>query len=240
MDAPLSPIEVPMPLVREAFFCEQMHPQKWEYLLANGWRHNGHLVYRTSEEFGENDALLNVMPLRYDLNRFELTKKQQKIWRQNSDLTCFLHPLSIRDDIEALFAQHASRFKYQIPSSVYDFVTGTDKPFPTYQFEIYKADKLIALTFVDLTSYAISSTYAMFDLNESKRSLGHFSMILEMVYAKSKHRLWHYPGYAHREPSHMDYKKQYAGAEYLDWQAWQWIDLPYASDSVGTPLYGAH
>ena len=210
----------------EAFNSDAMALSEWEQRLALGWRHNGMLFFRVSTDFDEDGNKLNILPIRYRLSEFEMSKSQRKIWRKNQDLTYKLGPLSIRDELHLMFDQHTQRFKYNVPTSLFDFVSHVpNAPFPTYQFEIYKQDKLIACTFVDIMRHSLSSTYAMFDLEESKRSLGVFTMLLEMAYGVAYKKAFHYPGYAYLQPSHMDYKKQFAGSEYYDWQTGNWFKL---------------
>lgn len=210
----------------ETFNAENMPLSTWEYLLGLGWRHNGMLFFRVSTDYDENSNKLNVLPIRYQLNQFDMSKSQRKIWRKNMDLTYKLVPLNMRDELHFMFEQHKQRFSYNVPDSLFDFMSNVpNAPFPTYQFEVYKKDKLIACTFVDIMHNSLSSTYAMFDLEESKRSLGVFTMLLEMAYGVTYKKAFHYPGYAFLQPSHMDYKKMFAGAQYYDWLTGNWYKL---------------
>jgi leucyl-tRNA---protein transferase len=215
------------PEINEHFYAEHLALRAWEKLLANGWRHNGQMVYRTSRDINDDDgSLLHVLPLRYRLKNFDMSKSQRKIWRQNQDLTFRIIPLSITDEINALVAQHTQRFKSRVPTSIYDFVSDVPRsPFQSFQMEIRKADKLIAATFIDLTRHSLSSTYAAFDLSESKRSLGNFTMLLEIELAIQMKKAYHYPGYAYQEPSSMEYKKRFKGVEYFDWWNEWWLPL---------------
>ncbi len=215
------------PEINEHFFVEHLPLRDWEKRLANGWRHNGQMVYRTSRDINDlTGAPLHVLPLRYRLKNFEMSKKQLKIWRQNQDLTFRIVPLSITDEIHALVAQHATRFKSRVPESIFDFVSPVPfSPFLSYQLEVFKDNKLIAITFIDLTRHTLSSTYAAFDLKESKRSLGVFTMLLEIEVAIQMKKAYHYPGYAYREETSMDYKKRFIGVEYFDWWNEWWLPL---------------
>ena len=67
----------------------------------------------------------------------------------------------------------------------------------------------------------------MFDLKESKRSLGIYTMILEMLYAKEKKKKFYYPGYAYETPSFFDYKKKFDNTEYYDWEARKWVSYEF-------------
>ena len=60
----------------------------------------------------------------------------------------------------------------------------------------------------------------MFHPEESSRRLGIFTMLLELDWAQQNGMTFYYPGYAYREPSHYDYKKEFRGLEYYDWNKW--------------------
>ncbi|HNM06329.1 MAG TPA: hypothetical protein PKK05_25645, partial [Leptospiraceae bacterium] len=51
----------------------------------------------------------------------------------------------------------------------------------------------------------------------SKRSLGIYTMLLEIEYSIQMKKDYYYPGYAYVETSFYDYKKNFNGLEYLDW-----------------------
>jgi leucyl-tRNA---protein transferase len=211
--------------INQHFYAQEFSLREWEKLLAKGWRHNGQMIYRTSRDLNEEDgSMYHVVPLRYRLKNFEMSKSQRKIWRQNQDLTYDIKPLNITDEIHALFKQHTSRFKHRVPDSIFDFVTSVpNSPFISFQLEIRKESKLIAITFFDYTRHALSSTYAAFDLAESKRSLGIYTLLLEIHIANANKKAYHYPGYTYREPSLMDYKKRFKGVEYFDWWNEWWL-----------------
>ena len=212
--------------IYDSFPAYKFSLREWQKLLSLGWRHNSILFYRVNIDVGVNGEELMIMPLRYRLKYFEMSKKHRKICRINQDLTHRIVPLNITDDIKNLFKQHTTRFKYNVPPSVYEYVSARPRtPFLSYQLEVYKNNKLIAFTFIDLTRHTLSSTYAAFDINESKRSLGIYTMLLEIQYAIEHKKTFHYPGYAHHENTHMDYKKYFKGAEYFDWEGEYWTPL---------------
>jgi leucyl-tRNA---protein transferase len=208
--------------INEHFFSQHITLEDWELMLAFGWRHNGDMVFRTTHDYNEYGETTHVIPLRYQTYDFAMTKSQRKIWRQNLDLSYRVIPIGITQTIVDLFEAHKTRFKYRVPESIWEFVH-PEMPFPTFQMEVYKGKQLIAVTFIDITPNAISSTYAAFDPNEAKRSLGIFTMVLEIQVARLLKRPLHYPGYAHRETSMMDYKKRFPAAEYLDWATMTWL-----------------
>jgi leucyl-tRNA---protein transferase len=80
------------------------------------------------------------------------------------------------------------------------------------------AGQPVAASFLDLGKEGVSSVYAIFDPAESRRSLGIFTLLKEIEFARERGYRFYYPGYACHEPSPYDYKKQFAGLEWFDWE----------------------
>jgi arginine-tRNA-protein transferase len=47
-------------------------------------------------------------------------------------------------------------------------------------------------------------------------------MLLEIEFSRRRGSAFYYPGYATREPSAYDYKKQFQGLEVLNWETGAW------------------
>jgi leucyl-tRNA---protein transferase len=224
-------IQVPVDFINQMYISEEMSLIDWEKLLAEGWRHNGKMVFRSSHDFDEKDQLCRILPLRNLLKDLAFSKSQRKIFKKNQDLRHEIKPLHIDDTKHELFYKHIARFKHRVPLSIWDFVSiEKSRPFKTWELCVYKEDKLIACSFIDITKNSLSSTYAMFDTDESKRSLGIYTMILEMMFGQEKKKKYYYPGYAYETPSFFDYKKKFDNTEFYDWALQVW--LPY--DLLGT------
>jgi leucyl-tRNA---protein transferase len=97
-------------------------------------------------------------------------------------------------------------------------------PAANVQFSLWKGNRRVAASFLDLGQEAVSSVYAMFDPAEARRSLGILTMLLEMDFARQRGCRFYYHGYAFHEPSPFDYKKQFSGLESFDWQG-HWIPM---------------
>jgi Putative arginyl-tRNA:protein arginylyltransferase len=83
-------------------------------------------------------------------------------------------------------------------------------------------DRLLAASFLDIGRQSTSAVYAMFEPSESKRSLGVFTMLEAIRHSRELGCKYYYHGYAYREPSVYDYKKNFAGTEYYDWsEGWK-------------------
>ena len=229
MDDILFYFSTPANLINNMYVADRIPLKIWEEMLAEGWRHNGQIIFRTSHDYDDKDNLNYVLPLRFRLKNFSFSKSQRKIFNKNQDLTFIFQPLKIDDEKHELFYQHIERFRFNKPYSIFNFVSDEpNRPFKTWELCVYKSDKLIACSFIDITKHSLSSTYAMFDLNESKRSLGIFTMVLEIKHAIEKKKKFFYPGYAYDKPSFYDYKKKFANTEFFDWQSRLWLPLDLA------------
>ncbi len=219
-------INEPINFINEMYISEGMSLQEWEGLLAQGWRHNGKMVFRSSHDIDEEDGLCRILPLRNVLKDLDFSKSQRKIFKKNQDLRHEIRPLRIDDAKHDMFYKHIARFKHRVPLSIWDFVAiEKNKPFKTWELCVYKENKLIACSFIDITRNSLSSTYAMFDIDEGHRSLGIYTMILEMMFGQEKNKTYYYPGYAYETPSFFDYKKKFSNTEFFDWDTKTWLSF---------------
>ncbi|MFZ4628920.1 MAG: arginine-tRNA-protein transferase [Blastocatellia bacterium] len=202
---------------------EAVSPEDLDRLLAEGWRHFGTTFFRYSL-IETQGRLRRVIPLRIRLGEFHLTRSQRRIRARNRDLEVRIGPTLISPTIESLFQQHKARFTDNIPDSIHDFLSEQPATVPcrNHQLSLYQGDRLLAASFLDLGATAASAVYAIFDLAESRRSLGIELILAGVEYARARGMVYYYPGYAYRGPSIYDYKKRFAGLEAYDWKG-RWL-----------------
>ncbi len=223
-----------MIFLEQSFHCEQATPRQMDRLWAQGWRHFGTEFFRYSMAF-HHGRWCSVIPLRVNLEKFVPSRSQKRILSKNRDLKVIIRDSSIDEIKEELFYRHSQRFKENIPWSIYNFLSHRPATVPCHNQEIgvYLGERLVAVSFLDIGQIATSAVYAMFDPLEAKRSLGIFTMLEAIRYSRERKCRYYYPGYAYRESSVYDYKKNFAGLEYLDWEeGWQ----PYAKELVRTEI----
>src|SRR5690349_3311596 len=102
------------PFINEQFFADQVSPVQLDALLSDGWRHFGRHFFRYSYAFYETDIRV-VIPLRIRLDDFALSKSQRRTLKRNTDLTTFIRPIEITDDVQRLFHTHKGRFRNGVP-----------------------------------------------------------------------------------------------------------------------------
>jgi arginine-tRNA-protein transferase len=203
----------------------RLTPEEMDQHLANAWRHFGPIFVRY-QVCVPDQTLLHVQPLRVVLSRFTPSKSHRRILRRNADLLLEIQPTVIDDELRQLFDVHKTRFTENIPPSLDDFLGPLPAVIPdaNVQFSLWKGNRRVAASFLDLGHEAVSSVYGMFDPAEARRSLGILTMLLEMDFARQRGCRFYYHGYAFQEPSPFDYKKQFSGLESFDWQG-HWIPM---------------
>jgi arginine-tRNA-protein transferase len=220
-DAPLR-----FPLLMEEFTRSVVLPEQLDSLLNLGWRHFGRHFFRYSLFLGEN-RMHWVQPIRVDLRRVVRSASQRRILRRNEDLDVNVGKPVNDAEHQDLFLRHRARFSDNVPDDLANFL-GEDLeqyPCPMVEITARRNGVLVAASYLDVGATCASSVYALFDPAEARRSLGIATMLWEIRHAVERGCSHYHPGYAFHEPSEMDYKKQFAGSEWFDWQG-NWRPLP--------------
>jgi arginine-tRNA-protein transferase len=221
------------PVLDDAFICDSVPAEVMDQVWASGWRHFGRHFFRYSTQPASDGSLQTITPLRIDLTSFTLTKNQRRVLHKNADLRSEIVPAAIDSELRALFQRHKQRFTCNIPDTLETFL-GPDPargPCECRMVRVFDGPRLIAASFFDVGQQSASSVYGLFEPTDSKRSLGIFTFLLEIQHCQATGLRWLYPGYATREPSVYDYKKQFRSTEYLDWSAAAWLPLQGAGVS---------
>ena len=207
-------------MINDVFVARRVGAGDMDLLWAAGWRHFGVYFFRYSiAEHG--GAPCHVLPLRLEVATFVPSRSQRRVVKRNRDLQVVIRDTVIDPAKEALFDRHRKRFTDNVPDSLDDFLSPRPASVPCRNQEIcvYRADMLLAVSFLDIGETATSAVYAAFEPSEHKRSLGILTMLSAIEYSRALGSRYYYPGYAYREPSMYDYKKRFSALEYLDWGA---------------------
>ncbi len=223
-----------LPEDNETFLCLDASPAKMDQLWAEGWRHFGILFFRYQESLHHGKPF-TVLPLRVDLERFALTRSQKRVLAKNRDTRTVIRPAVIDQERENLFAKHILRYKENIPSSLFNFMSPVPASVPCSNLElcIYLNETLAGVTYLDIGQTATSAVYAMFDPAQAKRSLGIHMMLQSIEFSRKQGYRYYYPGYAYREASPYDYKKRFLALQYLDWET-SWKPYVNGADDIKT------
>lgn len=210
------------PLVNEIGEAESVSRSRMDELWAEGWRHFGPKFFRYSLMW-QGDEWKRVLNLRVSLQDWKPSKSQRRTLRRNEDLEIEFAPAEPGAEEEALFQAHKQRFRDNVPDALSDFLGPEPNgvPIPCLQLSVRKEGKLLAASYLDLGQRSCSSIYGIFDLGESARRLGIFTLLQEMKYAREIGLDYYYLGYVCVEPSPYDYKKEIKPAAVWNWSQWQ-------------------
>lgn len=200
-------------------------PAMMDAFWADGWRHFGEKFFRDMFSVVGNRFHL-VVPLRIDVERCVFTKSQSRVLRKNSDVQVVIDYAHITAEKQHLFDVHKKRFRDNVPDTLRDFLSAVPSLVPcnTRECCVYEDGVLVAVSFFDMGATACSSVYGVFHPSVSQRSLGIFTLLQEIQYTREMGKKYLYLGYAHREASHYDYKKQFSATEFYNWQG-AWLPL---------------
>jgi leucyl-tRNA---protein transferase len=205
--------------INEDFYRAQASPEEMDALWAEGFRHFGTYFFRYNLGFYDRE-IRSVFPLRIRLADFSFSKSQRRVLRRNRDLRAVVRPASIDAEKRRLFARHKTRFRENAPRSIEDFLSPSPAKVPCEGLEaaVYEDEKLVAVSFFDVGAESLSSVYAMFEPSITWRSLGIFTLLIEINHALELGKKFFYLGYAYEGNSFYDYKKRFRATEMYDWK----------------------
>ena len=205
-----------------------MPAARWQRLLAKGFDRVGTEFFRVRYTYHDKiftPIVYERMPLRYRLTDFVYSKSQRKIVRINSDLRVVHSRLRLTQEKIDLFQRWSlDRFGH-----FQNIKTWVNDSTPTAMREIciYKGVELVACSFYDTMPRAHYSVLAFFAPEEKQRSLGTFTMLLEIERGMAKGKDFQYPGHSFMQQYMYEYKKHgFATAECYDWNTETWVSLP--------------
>lgn len=215
-------------IIDESIELQPMEPAQFDQYLALGWRLLGYSVIRHNFAVCRG-RICRTIPLRVRLNdSFAFSKSQRQLLRRNADLTVQCHSIRLNAEKETLFRLHTERFRDRQPLSIYSFLhpEAHEMPLTGLELCIYEAGQLIACSYFHLGESAMSATYCFFNPEYKRRSLGSYTMLLELQLAREMGKQLYYHGYCYDVPSAFDYKLNFNNLESMDWQSGAWSPHP--------------
>lgn len=204
-------------------------PLRWQYRLltpaeldeslALGERRVGRMLYRPT-----CSSCRACEPLRIPIWEFTPTKSQRRVLRKNEDLRIEIGPVTFSEERLTLYNRHKqerglNRDEKLMTRRGYEgwfLQTCTT----TVEMRYYAEDRLIGVGIVDVGEKDASSVYFYFDPDESKRSLGVFSVMAEIHWMRSRKGRHHYLGLYVADCSHLVYKASYYPHERMIGDTW--------------------
>jgi arginyl-tRNA--protein-N-Asp/Glu arginylyltransferase len=222
--------------VEEAFLPNvSLSPEQIDEYLVQGWRHNSWFFYRNSCR-----DCRRCLPIRLPVDTFNPSKSQRRVLKKNRatefkmfepldfavkhigrSLLLFNSFLDIRyDKVPRDLGEYFNEF----------FVS----PSKTLVSALFIDGELAGNGFLDLGKTSLSTIYFSFDPRFSSFSLGTFSIIKEIEWARKNGLKYYYLGYYIGEISSMKYKGAFRPFELLDFDTGIWEEPEYEQEKNGT------
>ena len=206
---------------QEYFFALDISSEEIDILINSGWRKFGSYIFRPS-----CSNCKKCTPLRVPVKDFEHNKKQRKLIRKSELIRVEIETLNYRQEYFNIFCAHStSRFKQNLEE------IGSEDNFketffvetsPSFIFNYYLDDILIAWGIVDKGLDILNSVYFAFDPNYSNMELGKLSILKEIEYANQLGLSYYHLGYYVEGNKTMAYKSSYYPHEQMDWNEGIW------------------
>lgn len=195
------------------FMCDDVPAAAYRMLLDTGFRRSGRVFYQPVCR-----GCRACVPMRVVVNRFAPTRSQRRAAKRNSDLVVSEHAPAPTDEKYDLYRRYlAHRHDGQQSDSYGDFVSFLcDSPTRTVEFQYRDGQgDLLGVGICDLMPGAVSTAYFYFDPDAHRRSIGVFSVLHEIDFARRNRCDYYYLGYWIAGSETMDYKSRYQPCEAL-------------------------
>jgi leucyl-tRNA---protein transferase len=197
---------------------DEMSGAEYAHLLADGWRRFGSQVFRPACPRCQKCVSIRVL-----VQEFSMTAGQRRVLRKNEAVRAELHPLFAARETVDLYNRY-QRFMHehrgwelqQASTAHYRdmFLSGPAEL--GSQWLYFDGDKLIGVAMMDEAPQAVSLVYFFHDPAWRGHSPGVYSILTQILYAKSRGLLYAYPGYQIDDCPSMNYKIRFGPHEMLD------------------------
>lgn len=198
--------------VTHTFAVPTLPSEIYERMISDGWRRSGTFFYQNHCP-GCNEC----RPIRIPVAEFRPSKSQRRIQRRNEDITVEVVPNKFYREVFDLYTvyqeERHGRDETSRESGFRRFLC--DSSVTTVQMHYRQENRLVGVGWVDELSDALSSVYFIFDPEESRRSLGTFSVMEEIRRADELGISYHHLGFYVRDSRKMAYKANFFPHELL-------------------------
>lgn len=209
----------------------------YQRMLERGWRRFGTLYFRPACL-----ACHECRSLRVDVERFRPNRSMRRVWRRNRDLRTIARtpPTLTRDHLELYDRYHADMSrrkswpeKVSEPFDYYlTFVNGHQEF--GHELLYFLDGRLVCVALVDVLPDAASAVYAYYDPDLRSRSLGVFSVLRQIAFARERGLAHLYLGYWVSGCESMRYKANYGPHQILEGRP-EASERPEWRDAQATP-----
>ena len=186
-----------------------LSPDEFDHLLEEGERRSGRMLYRT-----QCPSCNACEALRVPVKRFLPTPSQERVLRRNAaDVEMEIGVPELSWERLHLYNRHKMERGLSHgdePLTAIGYRTWLmDSCVDTREIRYYVARRLVAVSILDFGRTSASSVYHYFDPDESRRSLGVYSVLKKIELCASAGIEWYYLGFYVGACSRLAYKAGY-------------------------------
>jgi len=192
----------------------------YSYLLQLGYRRSGGHVYRPYCR-----KCKECLPCRIPVSQFKPRRSQQRCLKANQDLSQTMVKADYSDEYFELYRDYLNvrhgdgEMANPEPDDFKQFLYSDWSN--THFLEVRKDGRLLAVAVTDVTPAGLSAVYTFFDPAESRRGLGSFCIMQQILQAKKLHLEHLYMGYWIKDCQKMKYKADFQPIQTLIDDIWQ-------------------
>lgn len=198
------------------------NPQKYAWLMGQGFRRSGDQIYRPQCEACQACHSIRVM-----INDFLPSKSQKRSLKRNSHLTV-KHSSNAKDSYYPLYENYINTLHHDgamYPANFDQYKSFLSCNITEQLFiELWDNDKLVGVAVTDVLPNALSAVYTFYDPSLRKNGLGVFSILNQINIAKSLNKPYLYLGYQIDDCQKMNYKNKYHPYQRLIKNTWHIIN----------------
>ena len=197
-------------------------PDVLDRKLAEGWFRSGPVLLR-ADVLPIDERIHGLQHVRRPLGDEAPSRNQRKLLRRNRErFHCEIGPVEIRSAQRRLYEATKPRFTGFVCSRLSDLILGNPiVHVDRLECRVFDGERLVAASYMDVGRDSVASQLALHDPDYARFSLGFYTLLEEIEYARSTGRRYFYPGYVVPGLSTFDYKLRVGPLEYLD-RAGRW------------------
>jgi arginine-tRNA-protein transferase len=183
-------------------------------LSGLGFRRSGSHLYRP-----DCDACKACVSCRIPVKNFPIGNKHRRIIKRNQDLVVVKAKELSCDQSYGLYeryinARHADGDMHPATSDQFKAFIKTGTP-DTYFYKLYVKNQLISVSVTDELENGLSAVYTFFEPEEKRRSLGVYSILIQLQKCLENGLPYLFLGYWIKNCQKMEYKADFRPIEFL-------------------------
>jgi len=192
---------------------DRVPPDVYHAFMNAGFRRSGHILYQPVCR-----TCRVCQPIRVPVATFAPGKTQRRVWRKNADLEVTVGPPALSTEKSELYHRYQTQWHTGTMSgdaeSCRTFLY--ESPVDTLEF-VYRdpVGTLLAVSLCDVCAHSLSSVYCFFEPAAAARSLGTYSALFEIAFARQHAIAYYYLGFLVRGCGAMEYKATFRPFELL-------------------------